>query len=121
MRAMTVVRAELAREFHFGDDVVLLAMDHAGVDTFLRALAQAAQQRSSRLDHGGTVHEFVIEAGAADIELHDDRVVWRLDHAKAEEIIDKLTALQAPGPGHHYVDDVSSPTQTLVLSCDEYV
>ena len=38
-----------------------------------------------------------------------------------EEIIDKLPALQTPGPGHHYVDDVSSPTQTLVLSCDEYV
>jgi len=68
-------------------------------------------------------HEFLVQAGAADIELHDDHVVWRLDRAKMIEIIEKLTAMRnhGPGPGHHYVDDMSTPTQTLVLSRDEYV
>ena len=117
---MTVIHVELAREFR-GEDVVLLAMDHPGVDAFLMPLRQAEEQGSSRLDHGGVSHEFVIEAGAADIELHDDRVVWRFDHGTAVEIIEKLTTLKTPGPGHHYVDDISTPTHTLVLSCDEYV
>lgn len=73
---MTVIHVELAREFR-GEDVVLLAMDHPGVDAFLTPLRQAEEQGSSRLDHDGMTHEFVVEAGAADIELHDDRVVWR--------------------------------------------
>lgn len=64
----------------FGEDVVLLAVDAAGLETFLAALTQAEQQGSARLDHDGTIHDFRIEPGAADIELHDDRVVWRLDH-----------------------------------------
>jgi hypothetical protein len=118
---MNIIRVGFVPEFDWGDDVVLLAMDSAGVDTFLATLNHAAQQGSSRLDHGGLIHEFFIEPGAAaDIELHDDRVVWRLDHTKAAEIIEKLAALRA-GRGHHYVDDMSTPTETLVLSRDEYV
>jgi len=65
---MTVVRTELARRFYFGDDAVLLVMDTDGVKT---------------LECDGTVHDFLIEPGAADIELHDDRVKWRLDHTSA--------------------------------------
>jgi hypothetical protein len=116
---MAVIRVELAREFR-GEDVVLLAMDADGVDSFLTAITRAEQHGAWRLDHGGMIHEFLIEAGAADIDLQDDRVVWRLGRAKAVEMIEKLTALTAPGPGHHYVD-ISKPTCTLVLSCDEYV
>jgi hypothetical protein len=26
-----------------------------------------------------------------------------------------------PGSGYRYIDDMSTPTRTLVLSCDEYV
>jgi hypothetical protein len=67
------------------------------------------------------IHEFRIEAGAADIELQDDRVVWRLDDAKAVEINEKLTAMRhRTDAGHHYVD-ISKPTHTLVLSRNEYV
>lgn len=116
---MALIRVELAREFR-GEDVVLLAMDADGVDTFLAAITRAEQQGSWRLHHGETIHEFLMEAGAADIDLQDDRVVWRLGRPKAVEIIEKLTALEDPGPGHHYVD-ISKPTRTLVLSCDEYV
>jgi hypothetical protein len=117
---MNFIRVELAREFMWGDDVVLVAMDTAGLDSFTTALDDAVQQTCSRLDHGATIHEFLVTAGLADVELHDDRVVWRLDHTKAVEILEKLAAMKSGGPGHHYID-ISTPAETLVLSCDEYV
>jgi hypothetical protein len=59
-------------------------------------------------------HDFVIEASAADIELDDDRVVSRLDHTRAVEVIEKLKVLSSSGhPCHHYVDDMFSPAPTL--------
>ena len=118
---MTIIRVELLPDFMWGDDVVLLAMDGAGVATFADALNDAVRLGSSRLEHGGVMHEFVMQAGAADIEMGEDRVVWRLDPTKAVEIVDDLTAMRdADGPGHNYVD-ISTPTTTLVLSRDEYV
>ena len=118
---MNAIRIKRVSEFK-GEDVVLLAMDRAGLDTFLAALTQAEQQGSSQLQRRGRVHDFVIEAGAADIELDDDRVVWRLDHTRAVEIIEKLKVLSSSGhPGHHYVDDMFSPAPTLVLSRDQYI
>jgi len=117
---MNIIRVELAPEFR-GEDVVLLAMDGAGVTTFVTALSDAEQRGSSQLEHDGVTHQFVIQAGAADIELGDNRVVWRFDHAKAVEIVVDLTAMSNDDrPGHCYVD-ISSPTKTLVLSRDEYV
>jgi hypothetical protein len=118
---MNITRVELLPDFMWGDDVVLLAMDGAGVATFADALNDAVRLGSSRLEHGGVTHEFVMQAGAADIEMGEDRVVWRLDRTKAVEIVDDLTAIRdADGPGHNYVD-ISTPTTTLVLSRDEYV
>ena len=117
---MNIIRAELAPEFR-GEDVVLLAMDGAGVRTFLTALRDAGQRGASQLEHDGITHQFVIQVGAADIELGENRVVWRLDHAKAAEIVEDLTVMSNNDrPGHNYVD-ISSPTTTLVLSRDEYV
>jgi hypothetical protein len=117
---MNIIRAELAPEFR-GEDVVLLAMDGAGVDTFITALIEAEQRGSSQLEHDGVTHQFVIQVGAADIEFGENRVVWRLDHAKAAEIVEDLTVMSNNDrPGHNYVD-ISTPTNTLVLSRDEYV
>ena len=117
---MNIIRVELAPEFR-GEDVVLLAMDGAGVTTFVTALRDAEQRGSSQLEHDGITHQFVIQVGAADIELGENRVVWRLDHAKAVEIVEDLTVMSNNDrPGHNYVD-ISSPTKTLVLSRDEYV
>ncbi|WP_102140887.1 hypothetical protein [Mycobacterium hubeiense] len=117
---MTVLHVELVPEFDFGDDVVLLAMDTAGVEAFLTPLRQAEQHGLSRMDHGGITHEFSIEPGAADIELHDDRVVWRFDQAKAAKIIEMLTGMsQSSGAGHYYVD-ISEPARTLVISHNEW-
>jgi len=118
---MNAIRVKRVSEFK-GEDVVLLAMDRAGLDTFLAALTQAEQQGSSQLQRRGRVHDFVIAAGAADIELDDDSVVWRLDHTRAVEIIEKLKVMSSSGhPGHHYVDDMFSPAPTLVLSRDQYI
>jgi hypothetical protein len=117
---MNVIRVELAPEFR-GEDVVLLAMDGAGVNTFLTALIDAEHRGVSQLEHDGVTHQFVILAGGADIELGGSRVVWRLDHAKAAEIVDCLTVMSNDDrPAHNYVE-ISTPTHTLVLSRDEYV
>jgi len=118
---MTIIRVELAPEFMFGDDVVLLAMDGDGVTAFAAALKDAEKHGSSRLEHGGVTHEFLIESGESDIEFDGHRVVWRIDAAKAGEVIDDLEVLSKSNrPGHQYID-ISTPTDTLVLSRDEYV
>jgi hypothetical protein len=84
-----------------GDDAVLLAMDTAGLDAFVTAINHAEEKGAWRLDHGGVIHDFRVRDGVADIELHDDRVLWRLDRAKTVEIIQDLTVLRdsgRPGP-----------------------
>ena len=117
---MNIIRAELAPEFR-GEDVVLLAMDGGGMETFTAALRDAEERGSSQLEHDGVTHQFVMQADSADIELGENRVVWRLDHAKAAEIVEDLTVMNNNDrPGHNYVD-ICTPTNTLVLSRDEYV
>lgn len=118
---MSVIYAELAEKLHFVDDAVLLAMDDAGVSEVLAAVTEASQQCSARLDHGATIHQFLIEPGAAAVEFHEGRVVWRLNAAKAEEIIVLLDSMIGSGipEGHHYVD-ISKPADMLVLSRNEY-
>jgi hypothetical protein len=125
-RPMSVIRVNFLPEFYYGDDAVLLTLDGGGVDEFKAALTGAKERGSSRLAHDGVTHEFRIEPGTADIELDPTHVVWRLDHAKAAEIIEDLAALGdegrvgGPSSGHFYVD-MSTPTETLVVSRDEYV
>ena len=95
-------------------------MDSAGVDEVLAAVTRAARQGSAQLDHGATVHQFIIQAGAADIEFGEGTVVWRLGSTGASEIIELLTEMHDhPGSGHHYVD-ISKPADILVLSLNEY-
>ncbi|WP_071289060.1 hypothetical protein [Mycolicibacterium llatzerense] len=121
---MSIVRVNFLPEFHLGDDAVLLTLDGPGVGQFNAAVVLAEQQGSATLEHDGVIHEIGIEPGAADIDLSPNHVVWRLDHAKAAEIIVGLSALgdgaAAAQPGHVYVD-LTSPAETLVVSRDEYV
>jgi hypothetical protein len=70
---MNIIRADLAPEFR-GEDVVLLAMDGAGVTTFLTALRDAEQRGASQLEHDGMTHQIEIQVDAADIELGE--IVW---------------------------------------------
>jgi hypothetical protein len=117
---MNMIRVELASEFR-SEDVVLVAMDGPGVTTFLAVLNDAKSHGSSQLEHDGVTHRFVIQAGAADIELGANVVAWRLDHAKAIALIEGLSVLSSGhGQGHYYVD-ISTPANTLVLSRDEYI
>jgi hypothetical protein len=118
---MSVIRVNFLDDFYYGDDAVLLTMDGAGVDEFKPALDDAERHGSSRLEHDGVTHELRIEAGAANIELEKTRVVWRLDHVKAIEIIDYLAGLSNCGRAAHQYVDISTPAETLVLSRDEYV
>lgn len=89
-----------------------------GLDIFTTALDNAEQQTCSRLHHGGTIHEFLVTAGAADVEVHDDRVVWRRDHTKAVEILEKLAAKKSGGRGP--TTSTSPCRQRRSFSCDEY-
>lgn len=125
-RPMSVIRVNFLPEFYFGDDAVLLTLDGGGVDELKAALSDAKQHGASRLEHDGVTHEFHIESDTADIGLDPTHVVWRLDEAKAAEIIEDLAVLSdegsvdRPTSGHFYVD-MSTPTKTLVVSRDEYV
>jgi hypothetical protein len=119
---MSVIRVKFLPGFHYGDDAVLLTLDGGGVDAFSAALKDAERLGSSRLEHDGVTQEFRIESGAADVELDPNHVVWRLDHAKAVEVIRDLAALSSAGPaGAHFYVDMASPADTLVVSRDEYV
>lgn len=120
---MGVVRINYLTNFHYGDDVVLLTMDRAGVYVFQTALSDAERQGNSRLDHDGVTHDFRSQPGAANLELQPTQVVWRLDQARATEIIRGLAVL---GEGeqhaaHQYIDEMFTPAQVLILSRDEYV
>ncbi|ORJ61977.1 hypothetical protein B5M45_09715 [Mycobacterium simiae] len=122
MVLMSVIFAELAEKLDSGHDAVLLAMDDAGVGEVLAAAARALQQGSARLEHGEWTYLFRIEAGAADIEFHNRTMVWRLDGAKAAELIELLSSMVDSGipQGHHYLEGMSTPTETVVLSRNEY-
>lgn len=120
---MSIIRAELAPEFYYGDDVVLLAMDRAGVTEFAQALRAAETRGSAELEHDGITHQLLIARDHADIQFDDTRVMWRLDAAKAREIssyLEDLSAGEVRQPCHQYVD-ILQPAETLVLSRDEYV
>jgi hypothetical protein len=115
---MSFIHTQFLPGFDLGNDVVMLAMDTAGAAIVHATLSDAVQHGSSQLEHQGVTYDFRIEAGAADIELGDGRVDWHLDRATAVEILDDL-AVFADRSGHHYVD-IRTPTETLVLSNDEY-
>lgn len=120
---MSVIRVNYLTNFRYGDDAVLLTMDRAGVFEFQAALSDAERKGDSRLDHGGVTHEFHIQPGAANIELQPTHVVWRLDQARATEIVQSLAVL---GEGeqhaaHQYIDEMFTPAEVLILSRDEYV
>jgi hypothetical protein len=118
---MNAIRVKHVHDFK-GEDVVLLAMDGAGLATFLAAVTLAERRGSGQLQRPRRVHDFVIEDGAAHVELADDRVVWRLDREIAGEIVEALTGMGSNArPCHHFVEDMASPAPTLVLSLDQYI
>lgn len=81
---MSFIGVRYTAEFHLGDDVVVLAMDSAGIPLFRTALTDALRRGSAELRHDGITHEFQLRAGAADIELSTDHVRWLPDRAQLE-------------------------------------
>lgn len=120
---MSKIRIQLASEFR-GEAVVLLAMDQGGLNEFSSAVSEAIQGRlgySSQLRHADGNHVFALKDHTADIDLQPCCTTWRFSTSKLAEVLEKLNAMKSsPGPCHHYVD-IASPTETLVLSRDEYV
>jgi len=117
---VSIIRVTHLPNFHLGEDAVLLAMDTAGLDALTAALEQTRKHGAWRLEHQQHTHHLRVQAGAADLELHDDRTEWQLDPARITEMTDKLAAMRnSAGPCHHYVD-ISTPADTLVLSLGEY-
>jgi len=66
-------------------------------------------------------HHVMRQAGAADIELGSQNVVWRFDDTKLVEMLNLIEPLvDILKPAHNYLDDMNSPAETLILSVDEY-
>ena len=117
---MPFLHAQVMREFLWGDDVVLLAMDTAGAAVVGAALAEATARGSSHVENDGVTHLFELQREGVDIEISDDGVMWRVDRAAAVEIVERLAVFgKGAESGHHYVD-IRNPAATLVLSCGEY-
>lgn len=99
----------------WGDDVMLLSMDDAGFTTLISVLADCIRLGAARLVNDARMYTFVIEQGAAAVELTGRHSVWRLDPAKAAELVEQLLALLARDrAGLGYVA-ISAPTDTLLL------
>jgi hypothetical protein len=122
---MSAIRVKHVPEFlgpEADDDAVLLAMDRAGLDDFLPTVLEAQRHGSALLQRPHRSHRFVLEDGAADITLTERLVVWRLARSIVDEIVVKLTSMRhSDRPCHHYVDELHTPAETLVLSLDEYI
>jgi hypothetical protein len=120
---MSVIRVKMIPGFYLGDDAVLLAADREGMEAFERALSATVKKENvpPHLIASGTSHEFHIGGSDAQVQLEKGRAIWRLSAEKASEILDMLAGLKVSiGPGHQYVD-IDSPTETLILSVDEYL
>ena len=118
---MAVIRVKMIPGFYLGDDAVLLAADRKGMEAFERALSATVRKENAppHLIASGTSHEFHIGGSAAQVQLEEGRVMWRL--SRASEILAMLASLTASiGPGHQYID-IDSPAQTLILSKEEYL
>jgi hypothetical protein len=117
------IRVELVPQFYMGqEDALLMAIDGVGIDQLIGALRQAAQSGGSPsvLRTERQTHTFIQEETGGIVELKKGDVVWHLSATQIEEITDKLEAMKScSGPCHHYVD-IMAPTESLVLSRDEY-
>jgi hypothetical protein len=104
-----------------GDPAILLNTDHDGIRIFESAVRQAHKTGEATFEHEGVKHEIVREAGAADIEVKPQTVVWRFDDAKLLELLELMVPMVSNDrPGHQYFDELKSPVELLVLSHDEY-
>jgi hypothetical protein len=116
---MESIQLTLADGFR-GRNVLLLSMNGDGIAAVRLALEKCKRGEHSEVNAGPETIAFKVEPNEARIEMHDSPIVWMLALNKIDEILAKLDAMEkSPIACHHYVD-ISSPTDTLVLSKDEY-
>jgi hypothetical protein len=99
----------------WGDDVMLLSMDGTGAMTVARALDRCAQAGSAQLIDNARLYTFVVEPGAAHLEITGRRSVWRLDGGKVAELLHRVHALQRTDRADIGGIDIQAPTDTLLL------
>ena len=115
---MTKLRVEPFEDI--GDPAILLNADRDGISLFLSAVRQAHASGEATFEFDGITHHVARQEGAADVEVGQQRVVWRFDDAVLIEMINLIDALvESNRPSHQYVD-LNSPVEVLVISVDEY-
>jgi hypothetical protein len=114
---MTIFRITLDNCF---GDVVLAAADRDGLRVFQSAVRSGHEGGQATFEVDGVQHRIVRESKAADIELGSQSVALR--RRAADRILDKVAPLiDTPGPGHQYIDGLTGPAPTLLISVDEYL
>lgn len=104
-----------------GTPAILVNADQDGMRTFQSAVRSAHDCGGATFEFDAIKHYVMRQAGAADIELRSQTVVWRFDDAKLVELLNLIEPLvDIEQPAHNYLDDLNSPVETLVLSVDEY-
>lgn len=106
----------------FGETLTLAAADGDGMRGFASALGEARIIGRSIFDPGDGIHHQIVEQnGAADIGIWTNHVVWKLDRPRLNDLIELVQSLIETGkPAHQYLDEMQSPTTTLMLSIDEF-
>lgn len=94
---------------------MLLSMDGAGAATVARALSRCARAGSAQLIDNARLYTFVVEPGAAHLEITGRRSVWRLDADKVAELVHRVHALQRTDHADIGGVDIHAPTDTLLL------
>ena len=120
MSGMSIISVDRRDDFR-DNDVVLLAMDDAGLFEVLKAIREAMSSGGPSYLQGALRHELRIEAGRSDLLLTESGVTWCFSEPKYAEVVSKLEAMVAFGRASHQYVDIAAPVPTLVLSVNEYV
>jgi|WetSurMetagenome_2_1015567.scaffolds.fasta_scaffold761826_2 hypothetical protein len=105
-----------------GEDVILVSFNKEGLNDIEDALLRLKNIHSVFFGESSskTKYEFITDDSRDELVLSSECIQWLITKQKRDEILDKITAMKiASFPCHHYID-IQHPTNTLVLSLDEY-
>jgi hypothetical protein len=104
------------------DTVVLICLDKVGL-LYLKKLLQNIKQKGEfirDIPDKKKQYELIKNDFLKGFSFDADSVKWYITDEQCQELIDKLFALEIlEKPSHQYVD-IDFPTDTLILSFDEY-
>ncbi|BAX95770.1 hypothetical protein MSTE_00427 [Mycobacteroides stephanolepidis] len=106
---------------YFGNPATLVEGDQEGMRLFACALHSALENGRATLEgEGGLQHLIEERNGPATITLGQYGVVWQLDRSKLDELLALVDPLIADNTSGHQYLDIRSPTETLVISVNEF-